>query len=212
MGALLSLPPALAQEPPPSPQPEEPAPAEETFYEAIQVRTAEVEVIVTDRDGNRVTDLRREDFTLFEDGRPVELTGFAAYTAAPVTAASAAPGTEPSAPPSADAPAAIPKPSPVVMVLLDNQSLTLAGRKRLLEHVRQLIDELGPEPRIGISVQDAPGRLRVALAPTTDHAAVLAALERAADVVPGGNQTYFETQRLARDIMNVPDPAEDARS
>jgi len=36
----------LADQPPPSAAP---TPAEETFYEAIQVRTAELEVVVTDR-------------------------------------------------------------------------------------------------------------------------------------------------------------------
>jgi len=209
VGALLS-PPASPQEPPPA-APAEPPPAEGTFYEAIQVRTAEVEVVVTDRQGNRVTGLAREEFTLFEDGQPVELTGFAAYAAAP---ASATPGTatvEPPAGPDAEL-AAAPKPSAVVMVLLDNQSLTIAGRKRMLDHVRNLIAELGPEQRIGITTQDAPGSMHVALPPTTDHAAVLAALEKAADGVPGGNQTYIEIQRLAREIAQAPDPSSDAQS
>ena len=203
-------PPAPAQE---QPAAEEPSAAEETFYEAIQVRTAEVEVVVTDRQGNRVAGLQREDFTLFEDGKAVELTGFAAYDAAMAAAAPTTPVTaEPPAPPRTEPAAATPPPSASVVVLLDNQSLTLSGRKRLLDHARRLIAELGPEHRIGVSAQDAPGRLRVVLPPTTDRAAVLAALERAADGVPGGNQTYIETQQLAREIANAPEPSQDARS
>jgi VWFA-related protein len=203
-------PPAPVQE---APAADEPPAAEETFYEAIQVRTAEVEVVVTDRQGNRVAGLQREDFTLFEDGKAVELTGFAAYDAAMPAAAPATPATaEPPAPPRTEPAAAPPPPSASVVVLLDNQSLTLSGRKRLLDHARRLIAELGPEHRIGVSAQDAPGRLRVVLPPTTDRAAVLAALDRAADGVPGGNQTYVETQQLAREIANAPDPAQDARS
>jgi hypothetical protein len=50
------------------------APAEQTFYEAIQVQTAEVEVVVTDRAGVRVTGLTRDDFALFENGERVEIT------------------------------------------------------------------------------------------------------------------------------------------
>ncbi|HET9765661.1 MAG TPA: hypothetical protein VFS60_02365, partial [Thermoanaerobaculia bacterium] len=80
---------ALADEPRPSAT-STPAPAEETFYEAIQVRTAEVEVVVTDRKGNRITGLGREEFTLYEDGQRVELTGFAAFAPAAEQAPAAA--------------------------------------------------------------------------------------------------------------------------
>jgi VWFA-related protein len=197
---------ALADEAQPSATPTT-ARAEDAFYEAIQVRTAEVEVVVTDRQGNRVTGLGREELTLYEDGERVELTGFAAYApdAAPAPAGTA----ELVAPPPAPV-AAAPRPTASVVVLIDNQSLTLAGRKRLLEHVRRLVRELSPEHRIGVMSQDSPGELRVALAPTEDRAAVLAAIETASKPVPRGNQTYSETQRLAREIGLAPGQGEDA--
>jgi len=185
--------------------PAEPA-GEDAYYEAIQVRTAELEVVVTDRQGKRVTGLTREDFTLYEDGERVELTGFAAY--APSTPPAAAPGSAAIVAPPLE-PVAPPKPSAAVVVLLDNQSLTLAGRRRLLEHVRRLVADLGTEQRIGVVTQDAPGEVRVALAPSGDRAAVLAAIERATKGTPRGNHTYSETQRLAREIGLAPSPGED---
>lgn len=58
---------ALAQtETPPAPQ----------FAEEIEVRVIDVDVVVTDRQGNPMTNLKREDFELYEDGRRLEITYF----------------------------------------------------------------------------------------------------------------------------------------
>lgn len=46
------------------------------FVEQLDVRVVNVDVYVTDRDGNPVTDLTRDDFSLVVDGRPVEITHF----------------------------------------------------------------------------------------------------------------------------------------
>lgn len=65
-----------------------------TFGETVDVRVVNVEVYVTDRRGNPVTGLGPEDFRLFDDGRPVEITNFYAVaggepaTSEPVPAAS----------------------------------------------------------------------------------------------------------------------------
>src|ERR1700704_5355389 len=40
-----------------------------TFGEAVEVNVVNVEVYVTEKDGKRVNDLKREDFTVFEDGK-----------------------------------------------------------------------------------------------------------------------------------------------
>lgn len=48
----------------------------EPFSETIEVQVVNVEVIVTDRQGEPVTGLTREDFEVYEDGRQVELTNF----------------------------------------------------------------------------------------------------------------------------------------
>jgi len=49
----------------------------ESFRDSLRVDLVEVEAVVTDRRGRRVTDLTRDDFEVLEDGRPVELTHFA---------------------------------------------------------------------------------------------------------------------------------------
>lgn len=48
----------------------------QTITEEIEVRVINVDVIVTDRQGATYPGLKREDFQLFEDGRPVEIKYF----------------------------------------------------------------------------------------------------------------------------------------
>lgn len=53
------------------------APAQEKpFAEIVDVRVVNVDVIVTDRDGQPVYDLERSDFEVFEDGEAQEVTNF----------------------------------------------------------------------------------------------------------------------------------------
>ncbi len=46
------------------------------FIDRVDVNIINVEVFVTDKDGNRVNGLTAEDFEVLEDGKPVEVTNF----------------------------------------------------------------------------------------------------------------------------------------
>ncbi|MEM7482146.1 MAG: VWA domain-containing protein [Acidobacteriota bacterium] len=46
------------------------------FIDQLNVNVVNVEVFVTDSDGNRVAGLTEDDFELFEDGQPVEISNF----------------------------------------------------------------------------------------------------------------------------------------
>src|SRR5688572_12723836 len=46
------------------------------FSEEMVVRVIDIDVVVTDRKGNPITGLTREDFELFEDGKRVEIAYF----------------------------------------------------------------------------------------------------------------------------------------
>lgn len=50
------------------------------FVDRIDIDVVNVEVVVTDRDGNRIAGLEADDFELYENGEPVEITNF--YAAA----------------------------------------------------------------------------------------------------------------------------------
>lgn len=64
---------ALAQAPKPSPAPSSPIPP---VGESVEVHITNVEVIVTDSRGNRVTDLTKDDFEVFQDGTPQKIVNF----------------------------------------------------------------------------------------------------------------------------------------
>lgn len=53
-----------------------PDPLEHVFAERTEVHVVEVEVVVTDRDGEPVSGLTADDFQLWENGRPVEISNF----------------------------------------------------------------------------------------------------------------------------------------
>ncbi len=69
LGLLLLAGSAIAQEP-------SQAPVGEPFFESVAVNIVNVEVYVTDADGQPVNGLSVEDFEAFEDGRPVEVVNF----------------------------------------------------------------------------------------------------------------------------------------
>ena len=70
---LLAAAPLAAQDAPAAPQPAAP---QDIFVERIAVDVVNVEVYVTDRNGEPVTDLGRDDFEVTEDGKPVEVVNF----------------------------------------------------------------------------------------------------------------------------------------
>lgn len=49
---------------------------DDLFFDSIDVNVVNVDVFVTDKRGNRISDLTSADFELFEDGKPVEITNF----------------------------------------------------------------------------------------------------------------------------------------
>src|SRR5436305_3635743 len=46
----------------------------ETFFESVDVSVVNVDVYVADKSGKRIPGLKREDFELHEDGKPVTIS------------------------------------------------------------------------------------------------------------------------------------------
>ncbi len=123
--------------------PAQPAQAQQTessFGEKVEVTVVNVEVYVTDRDGNPIRGLGREDFTLLEDGKPVEVTNFSAVEGgAAIEVREGAGGLEPApvAPPRAEHRLSL-------IVYVDNLHLQPASRKRALGQVREFLGQSFP--------------------------------------------------------------------
>jgi VWFA-related protein len=153
-----------------------PPPSAPGFGEVVEVNVINIEVYATDKAGNRVNGLKKEDFALFEDGKPTEITNFA------IAEASAAPEASPQgsvAAPEAAVPdggsPAVPD-NPLSLVLfVDNVHLHPGSRTRALEQVRRFLSQ---NVRKGDRVMLATGdpELHVRQPFTDDLAALDAAL------------------------------------
>lgn len=116
------------------------------FVDRVDVNVVNVEVFVTDSTGRHVAGLKREDFELFEDGKPVAVSNF--YTV-DLPAKSSEPQTQSGAEPaesSAHAPIEAPVPVPPeqqlhLLVYVDNFNLRQANRKRVLESLQTFLEQ-----------------------------------------------------------------------
>jgi VWFA-related protein len=139
---------AQAQEAPAAPT----AQPGEVFVETIDVNLVNVDVFVTDKQGNRVTGLTVDDFELLEDGRPVQITNFYAVEAgrprAPVP--ETAPAEEPGSPPEAAELPPVPEAQRLHLIIyLDNFFLKPFSRNRVIAQVRRFLhDRVGTGDRV----------------------------------------------------------------
>ena len=140
---LLSLP--LAAQP--AGEPAEPP----TFGETINVRVVNVEVVVTDRQGNRVSGLRSEDLILTVDGERVPIDYFTEVRGGLAVA------------PGADGEAAVPGVSAVVpgervgtsyLVFVDDWFPVRRDRNHVLRELAADLSDLGPGDRMAVVAFD----------------------------------------------------------
>src|SRR6185369_184111 len=52
------------------------ASAQQKLVESIEVRVTNVDVVVTDKAGNPIVGLNKDDFEIFENGKPQAITNF----------------------------------------------------------------------------------------------------------------------------------------
>ncbi|HEY0511271.1 MAG TPA: VWA domain-containing protein [Thermoanaerobaculia bacterium] len=145
---LASLLPAAAQQPP---APAAGAP-QSIFGEQIEVRVVNVEAVVTDRQGNRISGLTPGDFRLEVDGKPVPIEFFNEVRGGQAIAPAA--GAESS--PVKGLPSLAPG-SPVgtsYLVFIDDFFSVTPRRDQLLQNLKTQISRLGPEDRMAIVAWD----------------------------------------------------------
>jgi len=131
-----------------------------SFTETMEVNVVNVDVTVTDRQGRRVTDLKKEDFDVYEDGKRVEIVNFDAQN----EGAGALTG---------DGAPRDPEEAWTLAVFFDDVNIQPAHRDRVIRQLRDfLARKTAPGDRILLATSD-PG-LHVRVPFTSD----LAALDR----------------------------------
>lgn len=129
------------------------------FVEAVDVSVVNVDVYVTDRKGNPVTGLTRDDFELFVDGRPEPLTNFYAVSGGGTTtlAAEGIPVERRSNRTPQETPAtaiseseATPESQRLWMVIyVDNWNLDPLARNRVFRQLREFLNDMvGAEDQV----------------------------------------------------------------
>lgn len=194
LAALLAALPAAAQQP---------AAEEETFFESIDVQVVNVEVFVTDRQGQRVTGLSRDDFEVVEDGKAVEITNFFAVTGG---------RGEPGSTPAPEEPAAAsetprgelpPEQRLQLAIVVDDLTLTPQNRNRLLQAIeRDVLPRLRPDDLVLVAVIDGSA-VRIAQRLTADPAQIRTGLEELARSAPLGTSRMLDKRELLSRIDGV---------
>lgn len=146
--AVVMLPlPALADAKPPAS--EEPS----VFGEVIDVRVVQVEVVVTDRSGDRVYDLKPEDFRLEVDGREVPIDFFSEVRDGQTAAPPAEGATRPAGPAETGSEVGA-EVGTSYLVFVDDYFSTELRRNEVLRSLQGEVTRLGPQDRMAIVAWD----------------------------------------------------------
>jgi VWFA-related protein len=167
-----------------------------TFTEEVEVRVMDLDVAVTDRSGRPVPDLRREDFTVRIDGKPVPIDYFARVDEGTIHApdlATASPDQVLAAYRRGDE-AFVPR---HFLMYVDLGHLAPDGRKRALEGLRDLVTRMGPNDRGRVLMFDR--RSKELTEWTSSKEELFAALTRIEKAGVGMSRLLTERQTL-RDI------------
>jgi VWFA-related protein len=135
---------------------------EELFVDTVNVTVVNVDVYVTDKKGARVNGLTRDDFQIFEDGRPVAVTNFYAVENGK---SSTTPGEAPPPAPVQAAPGAPPTtldrvPTPEdqrlrLVIYIDNFNLRPFNRNRVMKELRAFLQRnVGRDDQIMLITYD----------------------------------------------------------
>jgi VWFA-related protein len=215
MKILPVLPLLLAVSAPALAAPTAPPAAPQIFGEAVEVNVVNVEVHVTDKNGNRVTDLRKGDFELLEDGKPVEISNFETVSGTVPRgsgAASQVPGGAPSSasapavPPAPGAPAATAAASPEdawsLVVYFDNQNIRPASRTRAIQQLREFLTrQLAPGDRVMLVTNDLGLHIRLPF--SSDPAAIARALDGLGKLTARGDAITVERRQAFQNVVTI---------
>lgn len=195
-----------AQEVPPAAKPPEQQVGGLQFFDVTEITVVNVDVTVRDKKGAVVLGLTKNDFQVFQDGKPQEITNFATYTRR-VTKALPTPEATPVLSP---APAATPVPAegleetfrePRFLALyVDNENIHPLNRNRVLTRLTEFVNEnlRAPDQVLVASFQKS---LKIVQSFTSDPDEVSDALRRLRKYT-GGRTEMLSSRREIEDYIH----------
>ena len=179
-------------------------------FDVTEVNIVNVEVVVTDSEGNLVTGLTRDDFEMSENGQPVELSNFYAmeggvtvseYSGAPEEAASAA--ADPAEPIAKIA--AVARPVHLV-IYVDTANIAKINRAKILKRVREfLLEHWRDGMRVMLVSNEGPasGSAVIRQGFTSVPHDLFVALDELSEQALAGPRLDQDQRTLRRDIANI---------
>ncbi len=175
---------------------------DERFGATIEVNLVNVDVRVTDGDGNPVLGLGPEDFEIFEDGEPMAITNF--YASAEVAPDSFETGSPEAGAAPEPTPAAAPDPAENLwlIVYVDNSNMMPNRREQAVESVRRfVVEDLAPKDQV--MVVAFSDEVRVLDSFTTDRQRTLGALDALDELPARGLESRVEWRRNIDRMIDV---------
>lgn len=168
------------------------------FSDELEVTVVNLDVHVTDRDGNAVTDLKREDFRVLQDGEERQVTNFELFTEERIRSrlARAEPGVLPVPTPAGEAEADLETRPTHLVLYVDNENLRPFDRNRVLRQLKDFLEST-VQPPVQMMVVSYQKSFRVLQPFTSDSRAVLDTL-RDLRTMTGG---LTERESARRDIQ-----------
>jgi len=168
--------------------------AQEKLVESIEVRVVNVDVVVTDRAGNPVTGLTKDDFEIFENGKPQTVTNI--YEIRPDNSNAVA-NIAGALEEKKEKEVAPPPPEEMrvrrVALFVDNSSLQVFDRTKVLKALDKFVDtNLRPNDELSLVTWN-PG-LKIVMPFTNDRAKLKAALHAMSERANGGPSDIVSSQ------------------
>jgi len=192
------------------------APQEGGIVLKLTTRLVDVGIVAVDKKGHPVNDLKREDFEIYDNGRKQEVRFFSQFSAdapaappAPV-AGSAAPIMSYSN--RAADPAGLASPAPVAdtnttILLIDESHIAWNDMNNARQQVLKFLGKMQPGERVGLYSMTGL-RFKVLQEITTDHAALIARLQKWMPTAQSVSQAQDEEVRNRQqfnEVQNVAD-------
>jgi VWFA-related protein len=187
-----------------------PQPTGPMFGETIEVRVVNVEAVVTDKRGNRVPDLKPQDFRLKVDGKPIKIDYFNEVRGGQAIAPE--PGAAQTIPGLPDlAPG-----SPVgtsYLVFIDDYFSIAPRRDEVLRSLRDDLARLGPEDRMALVAYDGK-HLNLLSSWSSSSRELGRAIQHEIETPSHGLERQAELRnfRATQPPRSTPDPAASFRS
>jgi VWFA-related protein len=210
-GAAAAPPKAAAGQAASAAPPDSPAIGAGEFFESIDVNVVNVDVYVTDKKGNRVNGLTRDDFEILEDKKPMAITNFYAVDEGrPVLSAQELEASELSPP---TAPAGVPGMPPEIpedqrlhlVVYVDNFNIHPFSRNKVFTALREFLrSDLTPGDRVMLMTYDREPHVRRPF--TSDPQVIASALFELEKLNAFATQNDSDRRDLLRELEDMKDP------